>query len=112
MGWALRWPFGGLVALGLLYGIMITAESAIISTGIAESAEPPYLGRTMALQSTVGFTAGALGPVVFGWMLDLAPRLGSSTDAAWIWAFTVLGAGALLGPLAVGFTEFARKPAV
>lgn len=112
MGWALRWPFGGLVALGLLYGIMITAESAIISTGIAESAESPYLGRTMALQSTVGFTAGALGPVVFGWMLDLAPRLGSSADAAWIWAFTVLGAGAALGPLAVGFKEFARRPAV
>jgi MFS family permease len=66
----------------------------------------------MALQSTVGFTAGALGPVVFGWMLDLAPRLGSSADAAWIWAFTVLGAGAVLGPLAVGFKEFARRPAV
>lgn len=110
MGWALHWPFGLTVAMGLCYGVMVTAESAIISTGIAESSEPSYLGRTMALQSMVGFSAGALGPVAFGWMLDRAPRLGASEDAAWIWAFALLGAGALLGPLAVGFKEFSRKP--
>lgn len=105
IGWALHWPFGPLLCLGLLYGLLVTAESAVISTGIADAAEPAYLGRTMALQSSVGFTAGALGPAAFGAMLDWAPRLGSSADGKWVWAFGLLGIVVLAGPLAVGFRE-------
>ncbi|HEV8440750.1 MAG TPA: MFS transporter [Methylomirabilota bacterium] len=110
IGWALHWPFGSLVALGLLYGLLVTAESAVISTGIADAAEPAYLGRTMALQSSVGFACGALGPAAFGVMLDWAPRIGVSPDGTWIWAFGLLGAAALAGPLAVGFRELSRQP--
>jgi MFS family permease len=110
IGWGLSWSYATLVVIGLLYGILITSESAIVSTGIAEAAEPAYLGRTMALQSTVGFTAGALAPWAVGLVLDWAPRWGASTDGKWIWAFGLLGAVALLGPLAVGFKEFTRRP--
>jgi len=108
IGWGLAWPFPALVALGLLYGVLITSESAIVSTGIAEAAQPAYLGRTMALQSTVGFTAGALSPWAVGLVLDWAPRWGVAADARWIWAFGLLGIVALLGPLTVGFKEFTR----
>ncbi|HEV8533287.1 MAG TPA: MFS transporter [Methylomirabilota bacterium] len=110
MGWAHDWPFSSLVVLGLVYGFLITSESAIVSTGIAEAAEPAYLGRTMALQSTVGFTAGALSPWAVGIVLDWAPRLGVVGEAKWTWGFGLLGAIALLGPLAVGFKEFTRSP--
>jgi len=106
IGWALPWPFAWLVALGLLYGVLVTAESAIISTGIADAAEPAFLGRTMALQSTVGFTMGALGPAAFGVALDWAPRFGATADTRWAWAFGLLGVIVLAGPLAVGFREF------
>ena len=109
IGWGLAWPFAALVALGLLYGILVTAESAMVSTGIADVAEPAYLGRTMALQSSAGFAAGALGPAVFGAVLDWAPVLGASPDARWVWAFGVLGLAALAGPLAVGFKEFSPR---
>lgn len=109
IGWALHWPFGPLVFLGLFYGLIVTAESSILSTSIAESAEPAYLGRTMALQSTVGFTAGALAPAAFGIVLDLTTKLGTPGDAAWGWAFSVLGIGVLAGPLAVGLKEPSRK---
>jgi MFS family permease len=112
IGWGLSWPFTGLVALGLLYGILVTAESAMVSTGIADVAEPAYLGRTMALQSAAGFAAGALGPAVFGAMLDWAPALGASPDARWLWAFGALGVVALAGPLAVGFKEFSPRKTV
>ena len=108
IGWGLAWPFSALVALGLLYGVLITSESAIVSTGIAEAAEPTYLGRTMALQSTVGFTAGALSPWAVGLVLDWAPRWGTSAEAKWIWGFGLLGVVALLGPLTVRFKEFTR----
>jgi MFS family permease len=106
IGWGLAWPFSALVALGLLYGVLITSESAIVSTGIAEAAEPTFLGRTMALQSTVGFTAGALSPWAVGLVLDWAPRWGASPEAKWIWGFGLLGVVALLGPLTVRFKEF------
>jgi MFS family permease len=113
IGWGLAWPFTALLALGLLYGILVTAESAMVSTGIADVAEPAYLGRTMALQSAAGFAAGALGPAVFGAMLDWAPALGASAGSRWLWAFGALGVVALAGPLAVGFKEFSpRKSAV
>jgi MFS family permease len=108
IGWGLTWPFSALVALGLLYGVLITSESAIVSTGIAEAAEPTYLGRTMALQSTVGFTAGALSPWAVGLVLDWAPRWGASGKATWIWGFGLLGVVALLGPLTVRFKDFTR----
>ncbi len=110
MGWGLSWSYATLVAVGLIYGILITSESAIVSTGIAEAAEPAYLGRTMALQSTVGFTAGALAPWAVGLVLDWAPRWGASTGGKWVWGFGLLGAVALLGPLTVGFKEFTRGP--
>jgi MFS family permease len=111
VGWALHWPWPALVGLGLLYGILVTSESAIVSTGIAEAAEPRYLGRTMALQSTLGFASGAIAPAAFGLVLDVVPRLGGSTDAAWIAAFALSALVALMGPLAVGFKEFSRRPA-
>ena len=88
-----------------LTGLLVTAESAVVSTGIADAAEPAYLGRTMALQSSVGFTCGALGPAAFGAMLDWAPRVGASSGGKWIWAFGLLGVVALAGPLAVGFRD-------
>lgn len=110
MGWTLGWPFGALVTLALLYGLMVTAESAILSTSIAESTEPRHLGRTMAVQSAVGFSAGAMAPAVFGAVLDLAGRLGRPTTEAWGWAFMILAAGVLIGPLAVGFTARLGAP--
>lgn len=109
IGWALYWPLWALVLLGLFYGLIVTAESSILSTSIAESAEPAYLGRTMALQSAVGFTAGALAPTAFGGVLDLAAMLGATGSQAWGWGFAVLGIGVLAGPLAVGWKEPSRR---
>ena len=109
IGGGLHWPFATLVAVGLVYGVLVTAESAMVSTGIADVAEPSHLGRTMALQSSAGFAAGALGPAVFGAVLDWAPALGASADARWLWAFGTLGVVALAGPLAVGLKEFSPR---
>ena len=109
IGGGLHWPFATLVAVGLVYGVLVTAESAMVSTGIADVAEPSHLGRTMALQSSAGFAAGALAPAVFGAVLDWAPALGASADARWLWAFGTLGVVALAGPLAVGLKEFSPR---
>ncbi len=101
IGWGLHWPFALLTTVALLYGFIVTAESAVVSTSITEHAEPALLGRTMALQSTIGFTTAALAPAGFGLVLDLTQT--------WGWAFTLLGAGVLVGPVAVGFRELPVK---
>ena len=101
IGWGVRWPFASLITLALLYGFIVTAESAVVSTSITEQAEPAVLGRTMALQSTVGFATAALAPAAFGLILDLTQT--------WGWAFTLLGLGALVGPLAIGFRDLPVK---
>jgi len=52
------------------------------------------------VRSVVGFGAGVVSPVVFGWALDLAGGGKSSADLyAWGVAWSTLGLGALLGPL-------------
>ena len=101
IGWGLQWPFALLVTVALVYSFIVTAESAVVSTGITEQAEPAALGRTMALQSTIGFTTAALAPAGFGLVLDLSQT--------WGWAFTLLGAGVLVGPLTLGFREVGVK---
>jgi len=52
------------------------------------------------VRSVVGFGAGVVSPVVFGWAIDLAGGGNGSTDVfAWGVAWSTLGLGALLGPL-------------
>jgi MFS family permease len=59
------------------------------------------LGVAFAVRSVIGFGAGVVSPVVFGWALDLAGGHRMSSDAfAWGAAWTTLGLGGLLGPLA------------
>ena len=49
----------------------------------------------------IGFGAGVVSPFVFGWALDFAGGGRQSGDAlAWGIAWTTLGIGALLGPVA------------
>lgn len=105
MGWTLLLPFATVIAVGLIYGVAVTAESAVISTAIADVTEPAYLGRTMALQSTVGFAAGALAPLTFGIILDVASHNGATGAQTWALAFSGLGIVALLGPMFAGWRD-------
>ncbi len=40
------------------------------------------------------------------------PKLGRPPAETWGWAFTILAAGILTGPLVVGFKERSRPPSV
>jgi MFS family permease len=100
IGWLIALPVALLVALACLYNLAGIADSSTHSTVLAESVPPHYLGVAYAVRSVVGFGAGVVSPFVFGWALDLAGGK-SSTDAfAWGIAWSTLGLGALLGPLA------------
>lgn len=105
---ALSFTFGWLIntsplitlAVGVIYGYLIVAESPVFSTGLTELVPPAYLGAAMGVQSFVGYSLGMIAPTVFGWMLDLCkgwePIPGISGD--WGVGFATCGLGALAGP--------------
>ena len=101
IGWLISLPIALLVGLACLYNFAAIADSSTHSTVLAESAPPHYLGVAYAVRSAVGFGAGVVSPVVFGWALDLAGGGRTSGDPfAWAFAWSTLGLGAALGPLA------------
>jgi MFS family permease len=94
IGWLVAVPIALLVALACLYNFAAIADSSTHSTVLAESVPPHYLGVAYAVRSVVGFGAGVVSPVVFGWALD-------ATGGSWGIAWVTLGIGAALGPLAI-----------
>jgi MFS family permease len=105
IGWTRTFPFWLVLTLSILYGFMVTGESSVLSTGITELAHPGGLGRTMALQSVLGFGAASVSPIFFGYVLDLTNPVDALIQFGyvpnWGWAFMLLGIGGLMGPLAI-----------
>ncbi|RNC67321.1 MAG: MFS transporter [Desulfuromonadales bacterium] len=100
-GWLVNASPAIAVAVGLLYGYLIVADSPVFSTGLTELVSPAYLGAAMGLQSLVGYSLGMISPTVFGWALDLCrgwePVPGINGE--WGIAFATAGLGALAGPV-------------
>ncbi len=63
------WPL--LLAVGMVYGLLISADSAIYSTAVTELAPPDRLGSVQAVQALCGFGATVIAPVAAGVVLDL-----------------------------------------
>ena len=101
LGWMMALPVALLVIAACAYNLAAIADSATHSTVLAEIVPPHMLGVAYAVRSVIGFGAGVVSPVVFGAALDWAGGGRGSTDpVAWGVAWTTLGVGALLGPLA------------
>ena len=81
-----------LVAVCLVWGISVIADSAQFSTMVTELADQRYVGTALTLQLAVGFTLTVL-------TIFLVPL---ATDAwSWRWAFALLVPGPLLGAVAM-----------
>ena len=74
IGWIGDFPLGIVVAVAVVYGWSIAADSSIYSTAVTEIADSDRLGSTMAVQAFLGFTGGFIGPIVVGGILDVAPE--------------------------------------
>jgi MFS family permease len=84
--------WGTLLGVGLVYGFASAADSGIYSTGVIELADAGSMGSAQALQTFFGYGAAALGPVIFGGVLDLAPP-----GVSWGLGFSTAGLAAALG---------------
>jgi MFS family permease len=82
-----------LMAVALVWGFTIIADSAQFSAAVTELAPPAYVGTALSLQTSLGF----LLTLISTW---LVPR---AVEAwGWPWAFAFLAPGPFLGTLAMG----------
>ncbi len=100
-GWLINTNLPLTLAIGLVYGYLVVAESPVFSTGLTELVAPGYLGAAMGLQSLIGYSMGMISPTVFGWALDTfrdwKPLPG--IHAEWGMAFAFIAIGGVAGPV-------------
>ncbi|MDP2134828.1 MAG: hypothetical protein Q8J99_14605, partial [Sulfuritalea sp.] len=101
-GWMVGAPMFLLVAIAVFYNVTGVGDSSIHSTTLTELTDPRYLGAAYSLRSVLGFGAGAISPWIFGLVLDWG-RAGPGLPDHVVWglAWSTLGLGGLLGPLAI-----------
>lgn len=105
VGFAAALPYVLVVALLMLYGVLVTGDSATVTAGAVAASTPENRGATMAIHSAVGFATSFFGPLVFGVVLDVAG--GNESLFAWGLGFIAMGLGVALGPLALA--KLARR---
>ena len=97
IGFTAPLPAYFVIALCMLYGITVMGDSASLTAGAVAAAPVGHRGATLAVHAALGFSAGFLGPLVIGAVLDL---FGGGT-LAWGLAFVTMGLGSLAGPVAL-----------
>ena len=102
IGWTGDLPWGVIVAVAIVFGWAISADSAIYTTAITEVARPDNLGSTMAVQAFTGFMGGVAGPIVVGGILDIF-------DDSFIWGFSFVGVLAFIAVWALMQTRAATS---
>jgi len=81
------------VALLMVYGFFVWLDSSSLTAGAAGTAEPARRGATLAVHSMLGYSGGFVGPLIIGFILDLA---GGMSRLAWGAAFLAVAVLVLL----------------
>lgn len=85
-------PLVVLIAVALVWGLTVVADSAQFSTIVTEVADQAYVGTAVTMQLAIGFVL----TVVTIWLVPVI-RDGSS----WFWAFVLLVPGPVIGVAAM-----------
>jgi hypothetical protein len=80
------------LAVALLWGITVIADSAQFSTAVTELSPPAYVGTALTTQTCVGF---ALTTISIWLLPPIVATIG------WRWAFATLAVGPFLGVVAM-----------
>jgi MFS family permease len=108
LGFTMTLPWALIVGVSLLAALLANADSAVISTTLTESVPAEILGRVLGVYSFLGFSAGAIAPLVFGAVLDSVTTRAGAT--AWTWAFATLALGSVVA-LAAAAALHRERPA-
>lgn len=87
------------VILCLVYGALLTGDSASITAGTVASAAPGQRGATLAMHACIGFIGGIFAPPAVGLALDLSGGRGAVTG--WGIAFMICALGSVMAFIAV-----------
>ena len=87
-----------LVIACAVYGVIVTADSAALTSGLIATAAPEVRGATMALHSMIGFAGAFGGSLVVGAVLD---AMGGQSGQGWLVAFAVMGLPGIAGILMI-----------
>jgi len=98
-GWLFAAPPGLLVALCLVWGVAVIADSAQFSAAIAELSDPGLVGTALTMQTSMGFLLTLA-------TIELVPPVQAALG--WTGAFTLLAIGPALGIVAMA--RLARRP--
>jgi MFS family permease len=77
----------------MIYGFFVWLDSSSLTAGAAGTAEPARRGATLAVHSMLGYTGGFVGPLIIGFILDMA---GGASRMAWGIAFLAVAVLVLL----------------
>jgi MFS family permease len=93
---AIGFTFGGppllVLAIGLIWGVSVVADSAQFSTIASEVSDQSYVGTALTVQLAAGFVL----TVATIWLIPIL-----RDDWGWRWAFAVLAPGPALGIVAM-----------
>ena len=92
LGWVV------LVLACAVYGVIVTADSAALTSGLIATAAPEVRGATMALHSMLGFAGAFGGSLIVGAVLD---AMGGQSVQSWLVAFAVMGLPGIAGILMI-----------
>jgi MFS family permease len=88
--------FGGTtavtLAVAIVWGVSVIADSAQFSTAVTELSPPAYVGTALTTQTCVGFAI----TIASIWLIPVAAEL-----VGWRWGFAVLAPGPFLGIVAM-----------
>ncbi|MBI4081480.1 MAG: MFS transporter [Candidatus Lambdaproteobacteria bacterium] len=97
LGFLAALPYLVLAGICLIYGMTLMGESAPVTAGTLFESDPAFRGTSMAVHSFIGFLGSSLGPLIFGWVLDLTG--GGLSVGSWGTAFATMGLVVACGPL-------------
>jgi MFS family permease len=92
VGVAGAWSAAAALAVGIVWGFAVVADSAQFSTLVTELADQAYVGTALALQLAVGFAL----TVATIWLVPFW-----EDAVGWRWAFAFLAPGPALGIVAM-----------
>jgi len=97
-GWLFHAPLAVILAVSLVYGLVVVADSPSYSASLMELVPPRSLGGAFSLQMLFGWTVTAISPALFGATLDLTRQVqGGDEMIRWGIAYGVLAVAPLLG---------------
>jgi len=93
-GFSAPMPWAVVVLACCVYGVMINADSAALTSGLIASARFEVRGASMALYSMLGFAGAFTGSLAVGGVLD---ALGGQSAGSWATAFIAMGLPGISG---------------